>query len=155
MLAAKQQMQGGQPGQAPQEAPADPGMGGGAPDASQGGPVITQNPFMHLINGMGPAGMGQGQDASQGQAPAQADPTKTKFLISAMQNLHSYIAANQDPTEVAIARSIIQLVTKLIARDQQTQQGAVPAQPEQPQAGMPAQPSQPGQPQPQSPVAGQ
>ncbi len=122
MLAAKQQQNQQQP-VAGQPAP-------------QGQPVIGQNPFMHIINGMQPAG-GQGQpqqpqlppqqNVPSGQAPKNqlqpgVDGGNTKPLLSAVQAIQTYIAGSTDATEIQIARSIVQLLVKLIARDQQSQQ---------------------------------
>jgi len=54
--------------------------------------------------------------------PDELQPGKTgdntKPLLSAIQNLHGYIAASADPGTIQLVRNLISALTQLVARDQ-------------------------------------
>lgn len=110
---------------------------------------MDQNPFESILaqmkapqqNGLPQGGMPQGQMPQQGSAAQQAmsqgmgqemaqpqdvtqpgvNPGGTKQLLSALQMLHQFIGQATDPTDIAAVRGLIQILTRLVARDQEKQ----------------------------------
>lgn len=125
------QQQGGQG--APQSAPqGDPQAGGQAdPMGGQGGPNLDQNPFESLLQNLPQAGQGQDQGQQpqlgpDGQPLADAtepgeNPGTTEPLIGALKAIQGFISSATDKDEIAVARSITLLLTKLIQSDQMKQ----------------------------------
>jgi hypothetical protein len=106
----------------------------------------NKNPFEDLVNkakmspnqntGGSPTGMAgalaaqAGGASAKSTAPADAtndvtqpgvNPGTSKPLLSALSSLHQFITAATDPSEIALVRSIIVLLTQLIQRDQASQ----------------------------------
>lgn len=92
----------------------------------------AQNPFMALIKKAqmqgGPQAQQMPQQPQQGMQgqqipPSQyergANPGNTKFLINAVQSLENYIKDSTSRDEIATARGIITLLSRLIAKDQE------------------------------------
>ena len=89
-----------------------------------------QNPFMAMIKGMQQQRSPQGQSPSQPQGNPQSampeedqfqkgvNPDNTKFLVSAIQQLENYVAQSTERDEIATARGIISLLSRLIANSQ-------------------------------------
>lgn len=111
-------------------------ISGGQPAAKPAMMMQPQGPAGAQPQQMDPQSMQQMmmmQDPKQNQLAPGANPGTTKFLIGAVQQLQGYIAESTDRDEIAIARSIIQLLTKLVDKDQASQAeklegGAQPAQ---------------------------
>lgn len=59
------------------------------------------------------------QDPKKNQLLPGANPGGSKFLVGAIQQLQGYIGESTERDEIAIARSLIQLLTKLVSKDQQ------------------------------------
>lgn len=127
------------------------GMGGAQGQAPQGMPAGMPQGMPPMGPGEGsPAGMPQlpqGGPQMPGQPPMPGQDPKggTKFLISALQNLHQYLGAAQDEVDVAAVRGLIQIMTRLISRDQenmmknsQPPMGGTPPMPGGAPQGMPA-----------------
>lgn len=104
------------------------------------GQQFDTNPFESITQGIGRQQAGQGQPMTQGGQPAPqeagqgamqpmdpkqdqfqrgSNPGGSKFLLGAVQQLQNYIAESTERDEIAIARSVVQLLTKLIAKEQQ------------------------------------
>lgn len=150
MKARAAQQQGGQPQAAPQQAPQ-----GEEPFSL--GDHFDQNPFEGILNKQQAAPAPEaGQGAMQGQeidpqAVEQyqqmqdpkhnpllpgANPGGSKFLVGAIQQLQGYIGESTERDEIAIARAVIRLLTKLIDKDQETQDEKVGGgEPQQPEGG--------------------
>lgn len=68
----------------------------------------------------------QGQTNPQELPPEQEqlmrgkNPSNSKFLITAIQSLENYVQGSEDKDEIATARSVISLLTRLIDRNQQS-----------------------------------
>ena len=116
---------------------------GGAPSASQGmgQPSMEQGMSQAMGQGMG-AEMGGGMPQQAPQQPQQPapqegmaeesmeeeenqyvkgqNPDKGKPLMSAIQALEAYITSSEGRDEVLTARAIIGLLTKLMAKDQES-----------------------------------
>jgi len=123
-------VQGGQGGGQPQGQPMP--QGGGMPAGLAGGQggqaPVTGGPQEGAgaspASGMDPAElqrMQAMQDPKQNPLLPGANPGGSKFLVGAIQQLQGYIAEETDRDEIAIGRSIIQLLTRLIAKDQDKQ----------------------------------
>lgn len=95
--------------------------GGAAPTAQPMPQMAPQGPAQG--GGMAPQMMKamQGGQMPQDQTQQGANPGTSKFLMQAMQALHGFIGESQDRQEIAIGRSIMQLLSRLIERDQQVQ----------------------------------
>lgn len=128
------------------------------------GEEFDQNPFEAIVNGgqaQAPQGMGVPQEGEEQGGYAQIPPGmeeaaqmggvmpeeddqlqkgagagSSKFLLGAAQQLQGYIAESTERDEIAIARSILQLLTKLIDRDQQKLTEKLDQAPQQPQPSM-------------------
>lgn len=90
------------------------------------------------------------QDPKKNQLLPGANPGTSKFLLGAIQQLQGFIADSTERDEIAIGRSVIQLLTRLVAKDQQRQSEQISGanQPQAPAQGPTQQPPQPqGQPQ--------
>lgn len=119
-LMAQGQSGAGQPQSAPQ-----------SPDASQGG-------FQQVPQGMEQAAMMGGVQNPDDQLQKGQGAGSSKFLLGAAQQLQGYISESQNRDEIAIARSILQLLTKLIDRDQENLSAKLdqaPQAPDQSQGG--------------------
>lgn len=97
--------------------------GMGASPLGSGAPISGQPQDMSQ-GGMGEGMMNGGMSAGSGQnIPEALQPGKTgdatKPLLGAIQMLHGFIAASQDPEEINMVRQIVSLLTNLIQRDQQ------------------------------------
>lgn len=110
-----------------------------------GAPASQGNPFMNLIQQAPSGGTGAPSAPQTSSQPSQQDsenpqeqsvpadmeedqtqkgvnPGTSPYLLGAVQQLQKFIAESQDRDEIAIGRSIIQLLTRLIAQDQANQQ---------------------------------
>jgi hypothetical protein len=118
-ILAQLKQQGGQP-QLPTAGGAD------AATAPQGGQQLPPNMTI------GPDG--QPQEVPDATQPG-VNPGTTKFLLGALQQLQQFIGAASDRDEIAVARSVIMLLTKLISSDQEKQGQVTDQMHGQPQAG--------------------
>lgn len=123
-ILAQLKQQGGQT-----QLPTGGGADAAAPQGGQLPPNITMGPD------------GQPQQVPDATQPG-INPGTTKFLLSALQQLQQFIGAATDRDEIAVGRSIIMLLTKLINNDQTRQEevtsqihGAPQQAPAGPEAG--------------------
>lgn len=103
-----------------QGAPQGMPQGGGQPPVS-GGPAEEQAEGEMDMDPAQIAKMQAMQDPRQNPLLPGANPGGSKFLVGAIQQLHGYIGESTDRNEIATARAIISLLTKLIDKDQQKQ----------------------------------
>jgi hypothetical protein len=135
-------MQGNNQQPMPQMGPMEQGTPPSLP-GQEGGFSPDQNPFQGIMEKIQQGGQPQG-------TPVASQPGETgdssKPLMQAVQALYNYIASISDMKEIAMVRSLINLITQLIQRDQMraTQQPQM-VMPEQTGQGAPAQPAQPAQ----------
>jgi hypothetical protein len=76
------------------------------------------------------------QDPKKNQMLPGANPGGSKFLLGAIQQIQGYIAESTERDEIAIGRSIIQLLTRLVDKDQKKMAEKI-AQDNTPQQPMP------------------
>jgi hypothetical protein len=62
---------------------------------------------------------GQEQDQPENQLKPGEGAGNTKFLLMALKSLNEYVVAEDDSQNISIGRSIMQLLSKLIAKEQQ------------------------------------
>ncbi len=103
------------------------------------------NPFEAIVNagkapaapqgGQGPTPQQMQQGGVMGKPMVKTPPNQmdygavggtTPALTSALQAMQKFLAESQDATEIALGRSIIALISKLIDADQQKQMGQLP-----------------------------
>ena len=101
--------------------PPDAMMQGASPEGMHPMPGGQMMPNSQMPGMMG----GQGKPPPNQLIPGQEGGTG-KFLLSTMQQLQSYITAEDDSNNIMIARSIIGLITKLLEREQQEQTAKIP-----------------------------
>lgn len=115
--------------------------------ASQGGQPQDPEAEMKRLQEM--------QDPKRNQLLQGANPGQSKYLLGAIQQIQGFIAESTERDEIAIGRSIIQLLTRLVAKDQKrladklasdNQAAQQPPAPSMP-GGMPGGAPQGGQPQ--------
>lgn len=73
-----------------------------------------------------PTSGAQGADAPPDQLQRGDSGGNSQFLVSALQSLQKYITDEVDPQNISIGRGLIALVTKLIAKEQQTLAAKLP-----------------------------
>lgn len=112
------------------------GGGGGSPGQDQSAGQVSPQPQQQEQPQMTPEMMkAVGMDPTQDQTVRGSNPGGSKFLLGALQQLQGYIGESQDRDEIAIARSLMQLITKLIDRDQTSQSDKLAAGGDQAQPG--------------------
>ncbi len=107
---------------------------------------FDKNPFEEIVNSAKSQGQPSAQPAQQPQPQGQpggpmagkmmkTPPNQldygavggtTPALTGALQSMQKFIGETQDATEIAIGRTIITLLTKLIQADQQKQTAQLP-----------------------------
>lgn len=93
-----------------------------------------QNPFASMVEGFDPASFMAGRQSAQNgsqmngeqemeeenpQLVAGSNPSPSRFLSGAIKQLENYLKESTDKDEVATARSVIVLLTRLISKDQE------------------------------------
>lgn len=107
-------------------------QGGGQPQPQPG---AEQGGFQQVPQGMEEAAaMGGVMAPEDDQLQKGGGAGASKFLLGAAQQLQGYISESTERDEIAIARSILQLLTKLIDRDQEAMTARLESQ-QAPQAG--------------------
>jgi len=97
---------------------------------------FDQNPFLSILQQKQAAPSGAPQGAPMGMMPdAQPEdnqlmkgknPDSSQALIGATKMLQNFIADSTDSTDIATARSIIMLIARLIAKQQEKMSGQLP-----------------------------
>lgn len=104
---------------------------------------FDQNPFASILQSLGQGGgapMGGGQaPQAQGGMPSDAmegmednqmmkgkNPDSSQALIGATKMLQNFISDSTDSTDIATARSIIMLIARLIAKQQEKMSSQLP-----------------------------
>ena len=78
------------------------------------------------MGGQAKGPQGQPAEIPQNQLQPGEPGGHTEFALQAIQALHKYLTATTDPNEIAVIRSIIVILTKLIEVDQQRQTAQLP-----------------------------
>lgn len=97
----------------PGQQPANPVAGAAALTKQAGGPSAV-------------GGAAAQPDLSQDPTQPGSNPGTSKPLLQALNALHQFITTASDPSEIALVRSIIVLVTQLVQRDQASQAQKTP-----------------------------
>lgn len=94
------------------------------------------------------------QDPNKNQLLPGANPGNSKYLLGAIQQIQGFIANSTERDEIAIGRSLIQLLTRLVSKDQEKMNAQLtsanqPTPPQQTMQQAPQGPTPMGQPAPQ------
>ncbi len=93
-----------------------------APQQAEG-PQMGAAPSGMPPQGGGMPGQGGGMEQPEDQMMKGQNPDKTKFLIGAVNSLETYIKESEDMDEISTARGIIMLLSRLMAKDQESMAG--------------------------------
>lgn len=114
------------------------GAVGGVPSEPSGGMHQMPNGQM-MPNSQMPGTMGGQGKSPPNQLRSGEDTSSSPMLLGAVQSLQKYITQEDNSDNIMIARSVIALLTKLIAKDQEEQTAKIPQDQEQLQAMAPPQ----------------